>query len=67
MSNPSKKAPELTKFLEETFGRTTAITTNRCAFCKGPADTFRDSLSEKEYRISGLCQPCQDATFGGGK
>jgi hypothetical protein len=24
---------------------------------------FRDALSEKEYRISGLCQACQDIMF----
>lgn len=25
---------------------------------------FRDWLSAKEYKISGLCQNCQDDTFG---
>lgn len=24
---------------------------------------FRDALSEKEYRISGMCQKCQDEFF----
>lgn len=24
---------------------------------------FRDALSEKEYKISGLCQTCQDSVF----
>lgn len=37
-----------------------------CPFCG--CDTtnmkFRDKLSEKEYTISGLCQKCQDKTFG---
>jgi hypothetical protein len=25
---------------------------------------FRDEVSEREYRISGLCQDCQDFVFG---
>ena len=25
---------------------------------------FRDELSQKEYRISGFCQKCQDSVFG---
>jgi len=25
---------------------------------------FRDELSRKEYKISGMCQKCQDKTFG---
>lgn len=33
---------------------------NDCA----EAFLFRDELSAREYRISGLCQACQDATFG---
>lgn len=24
---------------------------------------FKDALSEREYRISGMCQECQDKTF----
>jgi hypothetical protein len=37
-----------------------------CPFCEKQiimAD-FRDSLSRKEFEISGLCQKCQDETFG---
>ncbi len=36
----------------------------RCAWCGGDASTFTDALSKKEYEISGLCQSCQDETFG---
>jgi len=25
---------------------------------------FRDALSKKEYKISGMCQKCQDKIFG---
>lgn len=32
--------------------------------CGQPVGEFRDALSEKEYRISGLCQKCQDEIFG---
>jgi hypothetical protein len=27
---------------------------------------FRDELSAREYRISGMCQACQDGVFGEG-
>jgi hypothetical protein len=29
-----------------------------------PFTPFRDSLSNKEYTISGMCQACQDQVFG---
>ena len=37
-----------------------------CPFCEHPLDIseFRDELSIKEAKISGLCQACQDKTFG---
>ncbi len=38
---------------------------NQCAFCDTPNFDFRDELSSKEYKISSLCQNCQDETFGG--
>jgi hypothetical protein len=34
-----------------------------CPTCGGPIDKFRDDLSEREYRISGMCQLCQDEVF----
>ena len=37
-----------------------------CPFCDNaisPSD-FRDEISLIEYRISGLCQDCQDEVFG---
>jgi hypothetical protein len=33
-----------------------------CTLEVNPED-FRDNVSRDEYRISGLCQTCQDATF----
>jgi len=37
-----------------------------CPFCGKKIDTaeFRDDISLKEYKISGLCQKCQDEFFG---
>ena len=34
-----------------------------CATCGGDVSEFRDSLSRKEWTISGMCQKCQDAVF----
>ena len=38
----------------------------KCTSCAMPIDTedFRDDLSRREYKISGLCQSCQDDIFG---
>ena len=35
-----------------------------CMTCDGRASFFRDAVSEDEYRISGMCQCCQDNFFG---
>lgn len=40
----------------------------QCPFCRKQIDAtmeFRDELSQREFRISGLCQKCQDEFFGG--
>jgi len=39
---------------------------NRCPFCNKEInmDDFQDELSRREYRISGLCQDCQNKVFG---
>jgi len=36
-----------------------------CPFCGKRIDKneFRDDLSRKEFKISGLCQKCQDEVF----
>ena len=43
------------------------IRSNRCPFCACEINItkFKDRLSLKEFHISGLCQECQDKTFGG--
>ncbi len=45
------------------------VEAGNCPFCGekiGPPSDFRDELSRREFLISGLCQKCQDKTFGGG-
>ena len=34
-----------------------------CPFCEKEIGEFKDSLSLKEFEISGLCEPCQLKTF----
>lgn len=40
------------------------IENGKCPFCNEPIGEFRDEVSRKEFKISGLCQKCQDGTFG---
>lgn len=63
MPEPSEKSPQIESFLEDNFGRTTAIRGGKCVFCTDPNMNFRDEISRKEYAISGLCQRCQDEVF----
>lgn len=35
-----------------------------CTTCGNVVGEFRDELSRKEHRISGMCQDCQDSIFG---
>ncbi len=41
------------------------VENGKCPGCQLPIDatTFRDALSLEEFRISGLCQQCQDEVF----
>jgi hypothetical protein len=60
------KNHELEAMLSKLTGvsRVGAVAEASCVMCKGEASSFRDSLSKKEYTISGLCQGCQDDFFG---
>ena len=42
------------------FGK---ITEGYCPICKDRVGEFRDELSKEEYKISGMCQACQDEVF----
>lgn len=70
MANPSDKAPEMERSLQGLFGfdRREYIRKDICIphpfGCEGEAKEFRDDISRKEYTISGMCQKCQDRTFG---
>ncbi len=35
-----------------------------CCKCGGDAKKFKDSVSIKEYSITGWCQTCQDEFYG---
>lgn len=60
----SNKTKEVRDFIEEIFpGTAKAIEENRCPLCQQPITEFRDELSAREYRISGMCQKCQDKAF----
>ena len=65
---PTQKSPAIEQLLETMSGRTSSITAMTCVKvpigCGKPITGFKDPLSEQEYRISGLCQACQDAFFG---
>lgn len=43
--------------------RASAIQTDTCQACGGSAKDFRDQASKNEYRLSGMCQACQDSFF----
>lgn len=34
-----------------------------CATCGKQVGEFRDELSRREFKISGMCQECQDEVF----
>lgn len=42
------------------------VKNNICPCCNTPVnqDEFKDELSKREFKISGLCQKCQDEVFG---
>lgn len=65
-----KKSKEVSDFIDgfakKHFGttRTESQKNSKCVICGGDASKFKDDLSRKEYTISGMCQKCQDKTFG---
>jgi len=68
MAKPTKKSPGIEKFITHTLGgtsRTDSINKDKCALCGKSAKKFKDAESEREYRISGMCQKCQDKVFDG--
>lgn len=39
------------------------IEAGKCPTCGKDIGSFRDQASKKEYKISGMCQTCQDDFF----
>ena len=68
MERTKKLQSFLDNFAKKQFGvsQTGAKEEGICVFCHEEIDMedFRDGLSIKEFKISGLCQKCQDKTFG---
>lgn len=44
-------------------GRRESIAAHRCTLCSKEIMGFRDEISAREYRLSGMCQTCQDEFF----
>lgn len=69
MAEPTKKSKGVNDFLNALSGdnREQAIIRNKCIKppigCGGDAEVFRNDASIEEYRVSGLCQSCQDTVF----
>ena len=63
---PTNKSKEIDNLIMKVIGidRQEVIKNNTCAFCVEPNLEFRNAISVQEYRISGLCQNCQDEVFG---
>lgn len=65
----SAKNRPFTRLAAEMLGgkALTDLDDGKCPTCgsdKTKIDDFRDSLSIKEFAISGMCQSCQDSVFG---
>lgn len=60
----SNKSEEVKLALESMFpGTLEAINSGKCPMCRKPIKEFKDELSIREFKISGLCQECQDLCF----
>jgi hypothetical protein len=71
MSNPIYDNPQKKELLRQMgFDQEVErVELRLCPFCRLPVsdEDFRDNLSSKESRISGLCQKCQDQFFDHGE
>jgi hypothetical protein len=67
MMPPTVKAKNIEDLLTSIAGisRREAFDKNICAWCKKTLNTkWRTPLCKREHSISGMCQTCQNATFG---
>ena len=69
LRTPTEKSPVINALLSELAGKDRLATMSRggCMTCDRAdeitAEDFRDALSVREYRISGMCQECQNQIF----
>lgn len=63
VKNIQEKYPIIRKLFPKEIRR---IDKGRCPFCNKEInkEEFRNEISLKEFKISGLCQKCQDDFFG---
>jgi len=54
---------EIWKYPYKTAGMIWGGAVYTCPFCGKEIEGFKDHLSVQEFKISGLCQECQDKTF----
>lgn len=66
MAIPTRKSDSIRQAINAFAGVDTekSIREDVCVMCGQKAQDFRDLLSQKEFSISGICQKCQDETFG---
>ena len=57
------KTPEMESALRGMFPSRKNMDVGKCVTCGKQVTTFRNEISKKEYRISGMCQECQDGVF----
>ena len=62
---PTKKPLRIEQMLQNVFqvNRHEVLAQRRCVFCGSPGLNFKDEVSKEEYRITGVCQKCQDQAF----
>lgn len=65
MAQATYKNPSLEKAIKKLTGidRVANISGDVCSLCNKEARKFKDPESEREYKISGMCQQCQDNFF----
>ena len=62
-----KRSPQLQQFIDSMAVKLLGWDGDpkHCHTCNSPIGEFRDEISAREFEISGMCQDCQDKTFGG--
>lgn len=68
MAKPSTKKQGIYDLMDAVSGQPQGHTQESikgdvCVSCGGSATEFKDAISVKEYRMSGLCQICQEEVF----